>query len=84
MQRSRVARTDSATRGLEPARGRPARVPDAERIGLSRGDVVLTVGGAPLYKPGELGVIERIARRGQELTATWGHEGDWVEGTATV
>jgi hypothetical protein len=56
----------------------------AERIGLSRGDVVLTVGGAPLYEPGELGVIERIARPGQELAATWGHDGERVEGTATL
>jgi hypothetical protein len=56
----------------------------AERIGLSAGDVILTIGGAPIYNVGELGVLERIARTGEELTATWGHDGERLEGTAAV
>jgi len=56
----------------------------AERIGLCSGDVLLTVGGAPVYDAGELGVLERIAQQGEELPATWAHEGERVEGTALV
>lgn len=56
----------------------------AERVGLSRGDVLLTVGGAPIYDVGELGVLERIARQGEELSATWTHDGERIEGSARV
>lgn len=56
----------------------------ADRVGMSSGDVLLTISGAPLYDVGELGVVERIARSGDELSATWAHDGERVEGTATV
>jgi len=56
----------------------------AERVGLQDGDVVLTLAGGPIYDLGELGVIERITRAGQDLVATWTHDGARAEGTASI
>ena len=56
----------------------------AERIGLQRDDVLLTVAGAPLYRASDLGVIERVVRPGGDVTATWGRGSDRTEASATV
>lgn len=56
----------------------------ADRVGVRAHDVLLTIAGAPLYDPGELGVVERIVHAGDEITATWARDGDCHEATATV
>lgn len=56
----------------------------AERVGLARGDVLLTVAGAPLYSASELGVVERVVSQGDEVSATWVRDGERAEATATV
>ena len=55
----------------------------AERVGLEAGDILLTVSGAPLYTPEELGIVERIVRTGDEVVATWARGSDRREATAT-
>jgi hypothetical protein len=56
----------------------------AERIGLQRDDVLLTVAGAPLYTTDELAVVERIVHRGDDVDASWIHDGERVEASATL
>jgi hypothetical protein len=56
----------------------------SERIGLEKGDVLLTVAGAPLYTGRELGVVERIVSPGDDVAATWARGGERSEATAPV
>jgi hypothetical protein len=56
----------------------------AERVGLQKGDVLLTVAGAPLYSASELGVVERIVHQGDDVEASWVRDGERTEATATV
>jgi hypothetical protein len=54
----------------------------AERAGLQVDDVLLTVAGAPVYTPGELGVVERIVHPGDDVRATWGRGAELLHGAA--
>ena len=56
----------------------------AERAGIRADDVLLTVGGAPIYTARELGVIERIVHPGDDVTATFARDGERCEATAGV
>jgi hypothetical protein len=54
----------------------------AERVGLQRDDVLLTVAGAPLYSASDLGVVERIIRQGDDVKATWARGSERMEASA--
>ena len=56
----------------------------AERIGLQKGDVLLTVAGAPVYSAAELGVVERIVRQGDDVPATYVRDGARIKASATA
>jgi hypothetical protein len=56
----------------------------AQRAGLARGDVLLTVGGAPLVTRRELETVMRLAADGEPIEATWAHERALCSATATL
>jgi len=56
----------------------------AERAGLQADDILLTLAGAPLYTPSDLGVVERIVRPGDDVAGTWLRGSDPGESSATV
>ena len=56
----------------------------AERAGVRPDDVLLTVAGAPLYRAGELGLVERIVHPGDDVAATWVRGDRAGEATASV
>jgi hypothetical protein len=43
----------------------------AAQAGLARGDVVLTVGGAPVVSVRELATVMRVFRQGEKVEASW-------------
>lgn len=72
---------------VEPYGLQVAKVRDgswAERVGLHVDDVLLTVAGAPLYTARDLGLVERIVHQGEDVSATWTHDGERVQATASV
>ncbi len=46
----------------------------AERVGMQRGDLLLTVAGAPVVTRRELETVTRVCPTGGEIEATWVHE----------
>lgn len=54
----------------------------AARLGLQVGDVVLTAHGAPIFDKRDLALLERIAVSGEEMAATWVHDGQHFKGSA--
>jgi hypothetical protein len=51
----------------------------ASRVGLERGDLLLTVAGAPLTLERDLITVQRVINPGQELTATWVRDRQLIE-----
>jgi hypothetical protein len=47
----------------------------ADRVGLADGDVLLTAAGAPVTLTRDLVTVQRIFGAGDELAATWAHDG---------
>jgi hypothetical protein len=64
--------------------GRVGRGTWAERVGLRPDDLLLTVGGAPLYAAAELGVVECLVHAGDDVVATWARAGQVHEASTTV
>ena len=56
----------------------------ADRVGLQKGDVLLTVANAPLYSTRDLGLVQHFVRAGDEITATWARGAETMEQTATA
>ncbi len=56
----------------------------ADRAGVRKGDVLLTVDGAPLFSTRDLGTVQRLVREGDEVTATWARAREHCEGAARV
>lgn len=55
-----------------------------ERVGLEPGDLLISLGGAPLFSHLELQALLRVFRTGQELEATWVRGRELQRGTAVL
>jgi len=56
----------------------------AARLGLQVDDVVLTAHGAPIFDKRDLAILERVANSGEEMHATWIHDGQHLNGSAAA
>jgi hypothetical protein len=56
----------------------------AQRVGIEPGDVLLTIGGAPVVNRRELETCMRVFRAGEPLEATWAHERELATATAAL
>ncbi len=56
----------------------------AARSGMARGDVLVTLGGAPMTNQREFLTITRVFGSGQELAATWARGSELIRATATI
>lgn len=56
----------------------------AERAGLRPGDLLVTLGGAPLLDARDAVTVQRIVEVGTDLSTTWARDGKLHEATATV
>ena len=69
------------TGGLEVIETMPGTL--ADKIGLVAGDVVLTVGGAPIVTRAELETMMRVSG-GQEVEVEWAHGDEKLAATGTL
>jgi S1-C subfamily serine protease len=56
----------------------------AEKAGLAPGDLLMTLGGAPVFTQLELQAVLRVFRAGEELEATWVHGRELQRGSAPL
>jgi hypothetical protein len=68
--------------GLEVTRIDPSGW--AERAGVAIGDVLLTIGGAPVTTMRDFVTLGRVLRTGATVAATWAHDGQRVEASAAL
>jgi hypothetical protein len=56
----------------------------AQRLGIEPGDVLVTIGGAPLWNLRELFTVARVVREGDEVEATWVHGRELKRATGAI
>jgi hypothetical protein len=56
----------------------------AAEVGLQPGDIILTVGGAPISRNIELQTVMRVFREGDELTASWARGSERMSGASVI
>jgi S1-C subfamily serine protease len=56
----------------------------AAEVGLRPGDIILTVGGAPISRNVELQTVMRVFREGDELKASWARGGERMSGASVI
>jgi hypothetical protein len=63
---------------------RPHRLRYGARLGLEPGDLLVEVGGAPVFGYRELWTVARATPPGREATATWIRAGELHRGSAIL
>jgi hypothetical protein len=56
----------------------------AAEVGLRAGDIILTVGGAPISRNVELQTVMRAFREGDELKASWARGSERMSGASVI
>lgn len=54
------------------------------RLGLEPGDLLVEMGGAPIFDQRELAYLQRLQKAGDRITATWARQGQLHQGTAEL
>jgi S1-C subfamily serine protease len=55
-----------------------------DRLGLQRGDILVDVGGAPVFGYAELWAVTRMTQPGAEMAAAWVRDRALHRATATL